>query len=232
MIEQVVILAGGLATRLYPVTKSIPKSMIDINGKPFIHHQLELLKKNSIKKVVICAGYLGDQIFDYVGNGNKWDIEIVFSYDGDKLLGTGGAVKKAYRMLDDFFFVMYGDSYLPIDFCDVAEFFEKDNKDSLMTVIQNGDLWDKSNVVFRNGEIVKYDKKDKNPDMKYIDYGLGIFNKKVFDNVSDNEVTDLADIYKRLLLNKRLLGYEVATRFYEIGSFKGIEELKLLLTEK
>ena len=229
MIVQAVIIAGGLATRLYPVTKKIPKSMIEINGKPFIDHQLKLLKNNGIEKVVVCAGYLGEMVEEYVGDGSNWDLDVKFSFDGEKLLGTGGAVRKSITMLDERFFVIYGDSYLPVDFRKVAAYFEKNDKSALMTVIQNGDRWDKSNVIFENGCIVKYDKKDKSPEMKHIDYGLGIFRKEVFEKINENDVVDLADIYKDLLKKNKLAGYEIFERFYEIGSFSGIEELKLLL---
>ena len=229
MIEQAVIIAGGLATRLYPVTKKIPKSMIEINGKPFIDHQLKLLKNNGIEKVVVCAGYLGEMVEEYVGDGSNWDLDVKFSFDGEKLLGTGGAVRKSIAMLDERFFVIYGDSYLPVDFRKVAAYFENNDKSALMTVIQNGDRWDKSNVIFENGCIVKYDKKDKSPEMKHIDYGLGIFRKEVFEKINENDVVDLADIYKDLLKKNKLAGYEIFERFYEIGSFSGIEELKLLL---
>ena len=225
MIEQAVILAGGLATRLYPVTKTIPKSLIDINGSPFIDHQIKLLEKNRIKKILICAGYLGEMIQDHLKK-NKPDIEISFSFDGEKLLGTGGAIRKAIRILDNEFFVIYGDSYLPVSFQDVAQFFEISGKKSLMTVVKNEDMWDKSNVIFEKSRIIRYDKKDKSPEMKYIDYGLGIFKKKVFDEIPEDQVTDLADIYKDMLKKNELAGYKIKSRFYEIGSFHGIEELK------
>lgn len=130
MINTIAILAGGLATRLRPVTTTIPKSMIEVAGKPFIAHQLELVKRNNIENVVICASFLGEQIEEYLGDGKSFDLNIQYSFDGDELLGTGGALKKSLNILGDSFFVMYGDSYLSTDFQSINEyFFQKTNPD-------------------------------------------------------------------------------------------------------
>ena len=218
------ILAGGLATRLYPTTKNMPKSMLVVAGKPFISHQLELLQKRGITEVVICAGYLGTQIKDFVLDGKDFGLEVKYSFDGEKLLGTGGAIKKALSKLKDPFFVMYGDSYLDIDYKGIANYFISNKMPGLMTVLKNENKWDKSNLIFENNQIVKYDKNDITPDMNYIDYGLGIFRKSVFDNYSKDEMFDLASVYMKLAEKKCLLGYEVKNRFYEIGSHIGLEE--------
>jgi N-acetyl-alpha-D-muramate 1-phosphate uridylyltransferase len=219
-----VLLAGGLATRLYPVTHNIPKSMLEIAGKPFIAHQLELIKKNNIEKVIICAGRLGEQILDYVGNGDKFDLDVKYSFDGEKLLGTGGAIKKALNLLENEFFIMYGDSYLDIDFNAINKYFKRFGKSGLMTVLKNENLWDKSNIIFKEGKLLKYDKKNYLPEMNYIDFGLGIVRKGSFDLFNGIDEFDLADLYMKLLEKDELIGYEVFNRFYEIGSFKGIEE--------
>ncbi len=226
MINDIAVLAGGLATRLYPVTQKMPKSMIDINGKPFVHHQLELLKKNGLEHVVLCIGYMGGMIQDYVKDGRRFGLKVTYSFDGDNLLGTGGAIKKALPELHEVFFVMYGDSYLPAGFLPVSDYFLRHNKKALMTIIKNDNKWDKSNVVFNNGAITGYNKKVTVPEMKYIDYGLGIFRRACFDGIKENEIADLADVYKGLASENELIGYEVEERFYEIGSFKGIEETK------
>ena len=231
-IPPVAILAGGLATRLYPSTKNMPKSMLVLAGKPFISHQLELLKKKGVTEVVICAGYLGTQIQDFVLNGNDFGLEVKYSFDGEKLLGTGGAVKKALSKLRDPFFVMYGDSYLDIDYKEIANYFILNKMPGLMTVLKNENKWDKSNVIFKNNRIVKYEKNDITPDMNYIDYGLGIFRKRVFDNYSKDEIFDLASVYMRLAEKKCLLGYEVENRFYEIGSRIGLEETKKYIVNR
>lgn len=226
MIKNLVLLSGGLATRLQPISKTIPKALVDINGKPFIEHQLNLLKKQGITDVVICAGYLGEQIREFVGDGTRFDIKVTYSFDGEKLLGTAGAIKKALPLLPETFFILYGDSYLPIDFQAVSTFFEEKSKDALMTILENNNKWDTSNVVFKDGAIVKYDKIDKIPEMNFIDYGLGIMNKKCFNEVKENEPFDLAQLYKNLATEGNLLGYVVKERFYEIGSFDGIADFK------
>ena len=224
-----VLLAGGMATRLYPVTHSVAKSMIEIAGKPFICHQMELLKMKGIQKVVICAGKFGEQIMDCIGDGSKFNLNVLYSFDGDELLGTGGAVKKALKLLDNEFFIMYGDSYLDIDFLAINKYFHKFTKLALMTILKNDGLWDKSNVIFQNGELIKYSKKEFLPEMKYIDFGLGVLKKESFEHFSGKSKFDLAELYIYLLNKGELLGYEVFNRFYEIGSFKGIEETEVFL---
>jgi N-acetyl-alpha-D-muramate 1-phosphate uridylyltransferase len=227
-----VLLAGGLATRLYPVTHNIPKSMIEVAGKPFIAHQLELLKKKGIEKVVICTGKLGEQIEEFVGNGEKFNLDIKYSFDGERLLGTGGAIKKALNLIENEFFIMYGDSYLDIDFNAINKYFNRFGKLGLMTVLKNENLWDKSNVIFIDGKLIKYDKKNIIPEMNYIDFGLGILRKESFNLFENEEVFDLAEMYMKMLEQNELIGYEVFNRFYEIGSFKGIEETEKFFKNK
>jgi MurNAc alpha-1-phosphate uridylyltransferase len=222
MINSLCLLAGGFATRLRPHTEKIPKSLLEINGKPFIEYQLELLKKNGIENIVICAGFLGEKIKEYIYKINP-DTGIEFSFDGEKLLGTGGAVKKALSKLEDPFFVMYGDSYLDTDFKIINEYFLKNRKQGLMTVFKNNGKWDKSNVLFESGKILEYDK-SRNNNRHYIDYGLGILTHEVFKDFKNQSVFDLEEVYKSLLKKDELLGFEVKERFYEIGSFEGIEE--------
>ena len=179
-IDEIAILAGGLATRLKPVTETIPKSLIEVAGKPFIYHQLRLLQSKGIKKAVICAGYLGEQIKDYVRNGDEYGLQVEYSFDGNKLLGTGGAIKNSLKFFQSNFFILYGDSYLDAEFKDINEYFLKSNKYGLMTVLKNDGMWDKSNIEFEKGEILVYDKKVSSDKMKYIDYGLGILNNEAF----------------------------------------------------
>jgi NDP-sugar pyrophosphorylase family protein len=222
----VVLLSGGLATRMRPVTEKIPKAMINIAGKPFIYHQLKLLKKRGIDHVVLCLGYLGKLIENYVGDGSEFQLSVDYSYDGEKLLGTGGAIKKALKYLDSQFFVLYGDSYLEVDYASLEEAYFNSKRDGLMTVYKNDDKWDTSNVFFYNNEIVKYNKKNKLNEMHHIDFGLGILNKQVFRNFESEIIFDLANVYEKLVEDKQLFGYEVFQRFYEIGSTEGLKELE------
>ena len=222
----VAILAGGMATRLMPITEKIPKALIDINGVPFIFHQLRLLRSKGIVRVVICAGYLGEMIQDFVGDGRRFDIQVEYSFDGGRLLGTGGAVKKALALLDESFFVLYGDSYLPCDYEEVQAAFEGSEKKALMTVFHNEGAWDTSNVEFKNGQILAYEKQRLTPRMRHIDYGLGVFQREAFATIPENTPYDLADLYQFLLGKGELAAFEVMERFYEIGSIEGLEELK------
>jgi N-acetyl-alpha-D-muramate 1-phosphate uridylyltransferase len=227
----VAILVGGIATRLRPLTEKIPKALIEINGQPFLAHQLELLRNAGIEEVVICAWYQGEKIQAYAANGSKFGVKINYSFDGDHPLGTGGALKKALPFLGEEFFVLYGDSYLPCDYSLVEQAFFESRKDALMTVFHNKDLGDKSNVQFDNGKILAYDKKNRTPQMEHIDYGLGIFKSEVFADYSEGITFDLVEVYQHLLKKDQLAGYEIADRFYEIGSFAGIKELEIYLKE-
>jgi len=220
----VVILTGGLATRLRPLTETIPKALIEVANKPFICHQLDYLKNQGITQVVLCIGYLGEMIRSVVGDGSAWGIKVSYSFDGQILLGTGGALKQALRYVENSFFVLYGDSYLPIDYQAIEAAFIKSQKPALMTVLKNANQWDKSNVIFENGVLIEYNKQEIKPSMKYIDYGLGVLNKSVFDVFSDGQPFDLAKVYNDLGIKNQLAGLEVFERFYEIGSLIGIEE--------
>ena len=219
---QIVILSGGLATRLRPLTEKVPKALIDINGKPFIHHQLNYLKKQGISHVVLCVGYLSNQIQDFVGDGKMYDLSISYSFDGPVLLGTGGAIKNASKYLDNHFFVMYGDSFLPVNFKVIFEEYKNSCKNVMMTVLKNNNKWDKSNVIYEDNEILLYDKNVYDPKMKYIDYGLSVLQKEIFLNIHHDKF-DLSDIFNKLSKNKALGSFEVFERFYEIGSLTGID---------
>ena len=226
MMPAIAIIAGGYAARLYPITRTMPKSMIEVAGRPFIAHQLALLKKNDINQAVVCAGHLGGQIENFVGAGEKFGLSVSYSMDGEKMLGTGGAVKKALPLLGDVFFVMYGDSYLDVDFKTIYDYFLSCHREGLMTVIRNNNQWDKSNVVFEQGVIIRYDKKEKSTDMRHIDYGLSMFRKSAFDQMDDKIIFDLVELHQRLIAGNQLLGYEVKNRFYEIGSSPGLAETR------
>jgi len=225
----VVILAGGLATRLRPLTDKIPKSLVEVAGRPFLEHQITLLRKNGISEIFLCVGYLGEMIEELFGNGEQFGIQIIYSYDGDKLLGTGGAIKKLLARLPEDFFVLYGDSYLPIDYRAVATHFQASKKPALMTVFRNDDAWDRSNVWFEDGNIRRYSKAEHLPQMRYIDYGLTACRRSIFESCPADEPFDLAIVFEELSQRGELAGYEVHQRFYEVGSHEGLEELDELL---
>jgi NDP-sugar pyrophosphorylase family protein len=218
------ILAGGLATRLRPMTETVPKSLLEVNGEPFAVHQLRLLRANGIRRVVICIGHLGALVQRAIGDGGALGLEVDYSVDGPVLLGTAGAIKNALPKLGKTFFVMYGDSYLPCDYAAISRNFESAGVLGMMTVFRNEGKWDASNVEFAAGKIVAYSKTNRNPRMRYIDYGLGVFRAEAFDILPVGEASDLAELYMDLLQRRQLAAYEVTERFYEIGSPEGLRE--------
>ena len=226
----VAILAGGLATRLKPITEKIPKVLVPVAGRPFLAHQLELLRGQGIKRAVLCVGHLGEIVRNEFGDGSDHGVRLDYSFDGPVLLGTGGAIKRALPFLGQTFFVLYGDSYLPVPFGPVAEQFERSGKPGLMTVFRNEGKFDTSNVVFAGGRIQVYDKKRRLPEMHHIDYGLSLFRANVFDQYPPDKAFDLAEVMSDLVARKELAGFEVAERFYEIGSHAGLSELDALLS--
>ena len=220
----VAILAGGLATRLLPMTETIPKSLLEVNGEPFAAQQLRLLQANGIRHVVFCVGHLGRQVQSVIGNGSTWGLQIDYSFDGPALLGTAGAVRNALPKLGESFFVMYGDSYLPCDYTAVARNFESAGALGMMTVFCNEGKWDTSNVELEAGRILAYSKTNRTSRMRYIDYGLGVFRAEASQNLPAGQASDLTELYMDLLQRKQLAAYEVTERFYEIGSPEGLRE--------
>jgi len=226
----VALLAGGLATRLRPITEKIPKVLVPVAGKPFLEHQLALLRQQGLTHVVLCLGHLGEMVAEQFGDGHAHGMQIEYSFDGTKLLGTGGALKQAMPKLGENFFVLYGDSYLTEPFGPVAEFFLGSGKFGCMTVYRNEGKYDTSNVVFGNGEIKLYDKKRRLSEMRHIDYGLSLFNRRAFDEWPTDQPFDLAAVMTRLVEQGQMAGWEVKERFYEIGSHEGLEELNRILS--
>jgi N-acetyl-alpha-D-muramate 1-phosphate uridylyltransferase len=226
----VAILAGGLATRLRPTTARIPKSLVPVAGEPFLSHQLRLLRANGLRRVVLCVGYLGEMIEADFGTGAAFDMELGYAYDGPTLLGTGGAIRHALPLLGEAFYVLYGDSYLPMDYAAAAEAWRASGQPGLMTVFRNAGSGEPSNVEFAEGRIVRYDKKNPSPAMQHIDYGLSVFHREAFASFPEGEAIDLATIQRSLADAGRLAAYEVAQRYYEIGSPAGLAELDRFLT--
>jgi len=218
------LLAGGLATRLRPITDTIPKSMVQVAGEPFICHQLRLLAREGVSDVVVCTGYLGEQIEAYVGDGSRFACRVRYSADGDRPLGTGGALRRALPLLGERFLVMYGDSYLNTRFRSVYEALCSCGLPALMTVFRNEGRWDSSNVEFADGIVRRYDKLNRTPAMHYIDYGLGVLDAGVVRVWPEGTAFDLAELYGGLAGRGTLAGYEIRERFYEIGSPAGLAE--------
>lgn len=229
----VAVLAGGLATRLGQLTEKVPKSLLPVAGRPFIHWQLALLAQQGVTEAVLCVGHLGEQIRNAVGDGTRFGITVRYSFDGRARLGTGGALKRAVPMLGTAFFVLYGDSYLPCSFAAVQAAYEASGAPALITVFCNHDQWDKSNVLLRENRIVEYHKgAPRHAGMAHVDFGLGIVSAQSLARYPTGAAFDLADLYRELSQRSELAALEVTERFYEIGSIQGIEATERYLTNQ
>lgn len=226
------ILAGGLARRLHPITERIPKSLVEVDGRPFAEHQVQLLRTHGITDVVFLIAHLGHMVQDTLGDGTRWGVRLRYAFDGPRPLGTGGAIRRALAQLGDAFFVLYGDSYLECDYAAIERAFVASATSGLMTVCRNDDRWDRSNVLLSEGRIMRYDKEHHTADMRHIDYGLGVFKAAAFAAYPEDEPLDLATVYQDLLARHDLAAFEVPTRFYEIGSPEGLEETRALLAAR
>jgi MurNAc alpha-1-phosphate uridylyltransferase len=226
------LLVGGLGTRMRQVSERTPKAMFEVAGRPFIAHVLELLQWKGVQRVVFCTGYLGEQIEAYVGDGSRFGLQVTYSREGDHLLGTGGALKLAAPLLDETFWVMYGDTYLDVDFGAILQAFRDSSARGLMTVFRNENRLDRSNVVFRDGRLLAYDKRVWRQEMTHIDYGLGLLRRAALDLMPDGEPSDLADLYGALVARGALAAFEVRRRFYEIGSPQGLAETRAFFEQE
>jgi len=229
---QCLILAGGFASRLGLLTENVPKSMLRIKDRPFLEYQIELLQKKNVDEIILCIGHLGEQIEAYFGNGERFGVPIKYSYENEQLLGTCGALRNTLLLLEDVFFVLYGDSYLNIDYSSIYNHFLKVGCPALLTVYKNENKWDKSNVVFQQGMVEGYDKKGQISGMDFIDYGLAVLSKKIIAAIPKDTFYDLTELYKKLVQEKKLAGYEVLHRFYEIGSVQGLRDFESFIEER
>ncbi len=226
---QVVVLMGGLGTRLKEYTKECPKPLVEVEGRPFFDYSLRLLIHHGFKKFLFLIGYRAEMIEEYYGDGSRLGISITYCYDGKELLGTGGAVRRAYDLLEDDFLLMYGDSFMDIDYEETLyRYFEGKSRgmQALMTVLKNGNRFDKSNVIMDGTEIKLYDKMNTTPEMDYIDYGVCVYEKKLFDDYEPGVKFDIAVLQNRLSLDKKIAAHIVTKRFYEIGSPESLNEFR------
>jgi NDP-sugar pyrophosphorylase family protein len=208
-----------------------PKSLIPIHGEPFVHHQLRLLARQGIRDVVYVIGFRGDQIRAEVGDGRRFGVAVSYVDEEDRLHGTGGALRFAHDRgsLADVFGVVWGDSYLPIDLRPVWGAFHASGCPALMTVLRNEDRWDRSNAVFRDGRVIEYDKRARDERMRWIDYGFSALRRGVVESIPSGVVRDLGDVFHELSLRGDLAGFEVGTRFFEVGSPDGVAALESYL---
>lgn len=232
---QAAILAGGKATRMGSLTAERPKFLLEVAGRPFADHQLAWLAGSGVDRIVLCVGHLGDQIREFVGDGSRWGVGVDYVDDGPRLVGTGGALRRALDagVLADAFAVVYGDSYLTTDPEAVWRDFEARRPPALMCTYLNRGRWDASNASVRDGWVVRYEKGVADPaaaGMEHIDYGLAVLDRdQVVAEIPAAEPVDLADVYHRLAAEGRLAAHPVSERFYEIGSPEGLAELDAAL---
>jgi NDP-sugar pyrophosphorylase family protein len=225
----VFILAGGLGTRLGERIRDTPKPLLEVAGQPFLLHQLRLLSTYGFDRVVLGVGYLGELIEERIGT-ERFGIRIDYSYDSPELDGTLGAVRRALALLGERFLVLYGDTYLRIDYAAVARAWEESGLPALMTVLRNEGRWDTSNAIFAGGRVTAYDKAAPSAEMHWIDYGLGGLTGAALDLVRPGE-RDLASLYHELATRGELCGYEATNRFYEIGTPSALVETDAFLRE-
>jgi len=226
---QLAILAGGLGTRLGPLTADTPKSLVPVLGRPFLAHQIELVRRAGIKRLLLCIGHYGEKIVERFGDGGAYGVEIVYSQEGDQLLGTGGALKMAEGLLDDAFMMMWGDSYLLLDYAAIWRAFQEQDLPAMMVVFRNQNKRVPSNVKVDKGKVTVYDKWSQDPAKEYIDEGLTCLRKEVLRRVPAGQPFAIEQVFQDLAAEGRLAAYETDQPFYEIGSPEGIAELEKAL---
>jgi NDP-sugar pyrophosphorylase family protein len=228
---QTVILAGGLGTRLRSVAPDIPKALVTVAGRPFIEHQFALLRKHGLTRILLCVGHLGEMIVQHVGDGAAFGMQVRYSHENpNQLMGTGGALLNAWPLLDETFVVMYGDSYLPTDYSAVIRAFEHLEPKAMMTVFRNEGKWDPSNVRIAGDKVVFYSKKAKPGEADYIDYGMTLYQRSVFEVWRSAPLPlDLAKVQSSLVEEGSMAAFEVHERFYEVGKPEGLAEMNALL---
>ncbi len=223
------ILAGGLATRLRPITETLPKILVPVNGEPFVAHQLRLARAQGFSRVVLCVGHLAEQVADFLA-GHDPGLEVTLSHEGDARRGTGGALRHALPLLGEHFVTLYGDSYLDIAARPIHDAFLAAQQPALMTVLHNRDRWDPSNVIF-DGRLVRvHDKTMRGqPGVEWIDFGFSVFTAAVVADWPEADPWDLSALTGSLARTGRLAGHEVTQRFYEIGKPEGLAETEAYL---
>jgi len=215
-----------MGTRLGELTKSVPKPMVLVKGKPFLEYEIALLKRSGLDDFVLCVGHLGERVESHFGDGREWGVKVRYSYDGPRLLGPAGALKKAERLLEDAFFVTYGDAYLRADYPAVMDALLGSGNEGLMTVYRNRNKYGKSDVAVEGGKVVRYDKKAKGAGMEWVNFGVSALKKSALGLIPPGKRCDEEEFYGELIRRGELAAYPIEERFYEIGtpaSLKGFE---------
>jgi N-acetyl-alpha-D-muramate 1-phosphate uridylyltransferase len=206
------------------LTVNIPKAMVPVHGRPFLEYEVELLKSRGVDDLVLCVGYLGEQIERHFGDGGWFGVRIRYSRDGKVPLGPIGALKKAEGMLENEFFVTYGDSYLRLNYRNMMHVLQQRDALGLMAVYWNDVAYGKSDVVVRGTHIVEYNKKETKPGMVWINFGVSALRKTALEGVKEGEYCDEEPFYGGLIRERQLRWFEARERFYEIGTPRGLDE--------
>lgn len=225
----VCVLAGGLGSRLGELTRDMPKPLLSVAGRPFAEYQVELLRRNGAARVVFCVGYRGELFEQVLGDGRRFDLDIRYSFDGEKLAGTAGAVRGALPLLGERFLVLYGDTFLHIDYADVFDTFVAAGRSGLMTVLRDREGLLPCNARVEGDRVAAYDKEARPAGAEWIDYGLSAFRADVFQRSS---WTDLAHVQRDLAIARDLTAYEAPHRYYEIGTPEALRETELFLASQ
>ncbi len=223
----VCILAGGRGTRLGARSREVPKPLLEVAGEPFLIHQLRLLAEHQVREVVICVGHLGEMIESRIGT-ERFGIRIAYSHDSPGLDGTLGAIRRALALLPGRFLVLYGDTYLRIDYQAVSRAWCASGLPALMVVLRNEGRWERSNALYAHNRVLAYEKRSPRSDMAWIDYGLGGLTAAALARVEDGEV-ELAVLYSALARSGQLFGYPASQRFFDIGTPAALEETEVFL---
>ncbi len=223
------ILAGGLGTRLRPLTERLPKCMVPAEGKPFLEHQLLLLASRGVRDIVLCLGHLGERILEYFGDGHRFGVSLTYVWERGQLLSTAGAIRNAEAVLAPEFFVAYGDSYLLLEYRAIMQRFRESDALAMMVVYRNEDRLEPSNVVMREGHVIAYDKRIRLPGMVYVNQGLSVLRRRSLRLIPPGIPFSQEQFYQMLIRSRQLLPFETKQRFYEIGSFQGLEEFRRLV---
>jgi N-acetyl-alpha-D-muramate 1-phosphate uridylyltransferase len=228
---QAVILAGGLGTRLRPITDTVPKPMVEVAGKPFLEYKILQLKDAGVTEFVFCVGYLGQEVKHYFGDGSKLGVKIQYSFEDQKLLGPAGALKKAENFLEEIFLVSYGDSYLSLDYSKAFSFFERSSKLGMMVVYKNYNKFGKSDLEVKDGYVAKYDKQNQTDRMVWINYGVSYLRKRAMQVIPPDREVGEEEFYSKLIEMRELLAFETKSRFYEIGTIESLKEFEYMITK-
>ena len=223
-------MAGGLGTRLGSITKKLPKTMVPVNGRPFLEYEISLLKSSGVDEFVLCVGHLGEMVEAHFEDGRRLGVDIRYSYDGPRLLGAAGALKRAEHLLHETFFVTYGDAYLRAEYPALMRKLVESGRQGVMAVYENHDAYGKSDLVVRDGMVVKYDKRGHEEAMNWINFGVSALAKGALALVPPETECNEEEFYGRLIERGELLAFPVKERFYEIGTPASLREFELFIS--